>query len=188
MQQMKAAWKKMPEDEQNYWRERLGSTRMLADTAEEILEKLKIKLNPKYELTHLRIWIADQDARIAQAERMQENEVRLRDQHPDWSVDRVRREVFRQAYYETLASGDYKLGLSAAKVELSEKNWELRREKHEFDASTACLKKLPELKLISNNPKLTDREKINQIRRKLFGELPEDAEQEKAATQISKPQ
>jgi hypothetical protein len=48
----------------------------------------------------------------------------------------------------------------------------LARAKFEFDAAKACLKKLPELKVISTDRSLTDDQRVEQIRMKLFGELP----------------
>jgi hypothetical protein len=47
------------------------------------------------------------------------------------------------------------------------------REKFEFDAAKACLKMLPELKVISSDSKLSETEKINAVRLKLFGEVAE---------------
>jgi hypothetical protein len=50
----------------------------------------------------------------------------------------------------------------------------LERAKFEFSAAEACLAKLPELKTISSNSKLSLEDKITAIRRALFGQLPED--------------
>lgn len=49
----------------------------------------------------------------------------------------------------------------------------LERDKFEFDAATACLKVLPDLKEISANNKLSQTEKVQAIRLKLFGVLPD---------------
>lgn len=51
----------------------------------------------------------------------------------------------------------------------------LEREKFEFDAAEACLKKLPELRAIAANNKLSNTDKIQEIRRRLFGALPAEA-------------
>jgi hypothetical protein len=48
----------------------------------------------------------------------------------------------------------------------------LNRDKFEFDAATACLKQLPELKAISTNKALSETQKVEQIRLKLFGAVP----------------
>jgi hypothetical protein len=47
------------------------------------------------------------------------------------------------------------------------------REKWEFDATEACLKQLPELKVISDTPGISYKEKIQQVRLRLFGTAPD---------------
>lgn len=47
------------------------------------------------------------------------------------------------------------------------------REKWEFDASAACLKKLPELKLIADDKGLNEDAKLLAVRERLFGVTPE---------------
>jgi hypothetical protein len=53
-----------------------------------------------------------------------------------------------------------------------EKGLQLEREKFEFDAAKACLEKLPELKVIAASD-VDENTKIEQIRLRLFGQLPE---------------
>jgi hypothetical protein len=62
-----------------------------------------------------------------------------------------------------------RLLLSRRKDDRDERRYAITREKWEFDASEACLKQLPELKVISDEPQLSFKEKIRQIRLKLFG-------------------
>jgi hypothetical protein len=68
-----------------------------------------------------------------------------------------------------LAHDHLRLLLTWRKDDRDEKRHALAREKWEFDASEACLKQLPELKVISDEPQLSFKEKIRQIRLKLFG-------------------
>ncbi len=68
-----------------------------------------------------------------------------------------------------------KLELSKRRADTTDEALKLEREKFEFDAAKACLAKLPELKTISGNSRLTETEKVQQIRLKLFGELPQAA-------------
>lgn len=53
-----------------------------------------------------------------------------------------------------------------------DKDRKFAREKFEFDAAKACLKQLPLLKAISADRSLNDDQRIEQIRLKLFGEVP----------------
>lgn len=65
-----------------------------------------------------------------------------------------------------------KLVMHAKKQSLEEQSLALQRDKFQFDAAAACLKKLPSLKTIAQNSGLDQKEKITQIRQLLFGELP----------------
>lgn len=166
---LKGFWRTLAEDVQGYWREQLLSSRSQADLRREIAAKFKINLKWDDQLTNFRQWLADQDKRDQQSERMQENERRLIELHPDWSLDRVREEVLRQSYFETLASGNFKLGLAAMKQDANAKALALDREKFEFDAAKAALKAASELKAIAADKTLSQADKVNQARLKLFG-------------------
>ncbi len=165
---LKTLWSTLHESVQEYWREQFLSQRSQVDLRSELLKKLNVNLRFDTQLTRFRGWLEDQDVRNAQAERAQENERRLIEQHPDWSLDRIREEVLKQSYFETLASGDFKLGLKTVRADQNERILELDREKFEFDAAKACLAKLPELKAISEKPKLSDEEKTKAIQQILF--------------------
>jgi len=67
----------------------------------------------------------------------------------------------------------YSLVLKARDQELDKEHLTFDREKFTFDAAKACLAKLPELKSIAADPKLTDTARIDAVRRTLFGKLPE---------------
>jgi hypothetical protein len=58
--------------------------------------------------------------------------------------------------------------LRKQKLRLDEQVFNLAREKYEFDAATACLKKLPELKRVSKKPKMTEAQKTRAIQKILF--------------------
>jgi hypothetical protein len=115
---LKTLWPTLHESVQEYWREQFLSQRSQADLRKELLAKLKINLRWDNQLTKFRGWLEQQDVCNAKAERMQENESRLRKEHPDWSLSQIREEVLRQSYFETLASGDFKLGLKTVTGEL----------------------------------------------------------------------
>lgn len=60
----------------------------------------------------------------------------------------------------------------AATLNLKERQFTLDRERFEFDAASAAKKHAAEIKLISANSKLSEAEKIDAIRARLFGQLP----------------
>lgn len=63
--------------------------------------------------------------------------------------------------------------LKKQKLQQSQQEINLARDKFEFDASKAALAAAATLKIISSNTKLSDVEKIQAARRALFGKLPE---------------
>ena len=171
MQQLKAVWLRLPETTQDYWREQFSSARTQSDLRAEIAKKLSVKLPSDSRLSKFRAWLDDQDMRDEQAERMEENTRRIQTEHPDWTLDQVREEVLRQSYFETLASGNFNLGLKTVRADQNERTgkfkaemetaklklkqeaevrareeFKLARQKFEFDAIKACRKHLPDRK------------------------------------------
>ena len=154
LQQLKAVWLRLPEPTQEYWREQFSSARTQSDLRAEIGRKLSVKLPSDSRLSKFRAWLDDQDARDEQAERMQENERRLTKEHPDWTLDQVREEVLRQSYLETLATGNFKLGLAARKSDLTEQALKFDQEKFKESVRTKIQSGLAELSQhIKSNPK-----------------------------------
>lgn len=141
-------------ESRSYWREQFASPRTQTDLRAELLKKLKVHLRHDNQLTAFRHWLADQDARDAQAERMQENERRLTEEHPDWTLDQVREEVLRQSYLETLATGNFKLGLAARKSDLTEQALKFDQEKFKEGLRTKLDSAMNDLAThIKGNPK-----------------------------------
>jgi hypothetical protein len=174
MTRLKVVWNRLSEKRQKQWRDRFDTRRDLAGLRRALKREFGTALGCDTQLIRFRKWIVDQDDREDRAERLWAVECRIREAHPDWTLDEVRAEVLRQCYYETLASGNYTLGLKTIAVEIRVKMYELAREKYQFDAIQACLASLPELKAISNNPKLTPEEKAKGVQEILFpnGKIP----------------
>ena len=108
----------------------------------------------------------------------------LKQQHPYLSEEELSRygsAVFQLRAIKTqdvksfsqLVAARHKADLDLRKLELRREALRLQREKFEFDAAKACLAKLPELKAIAASKRLDDRDKIDQIRLRLFGVLAE---------------
>lgn len=126
---LKAIWRGLSDDARSFWQELFASSETQAEIRRQLFAKLKINLRRDNQLTMFRDWESDQRLRDLQAERMRENEGRIKAQHPEWGLDQVRDEVLRQSYFETLASGDFKLGLKTVTQDLNVKrtNLEERR-------------------------------------------------------------
>ncbi len=169
----KLLWRdSMSESARGFWRELFLSQTTQADIRKQILAKLKIRLDWDKQLCVFRDWEADQVKRAAREERALENERRIIAEHPDWTLDQVRDEVLKQSYFETLAVGDFKLGLATSREHRGVKEQNLAEAKFQFDATKAALAKLDSLKAIRNNSKLSEDEKLEQARLELFGTAP----------------
>lgn len=171
MTRLKQLWPRLNEDSKDHWREQLDSNRSLDSIREEINTSLGLQLQYKIQLSRFRQWLADQDDREREEERMRDDERRFTKQFANASLDEIREKVLRRSYARTIGRGDFELGLRTLRLDQYERTVQLAIEKQQFKASKACLKILPKLKLISNNPKLSDTQKIDLIRLKLFGKI-----------------
>jgi len=54
-----------------------------------------------------------------EAERAEEEERRLMEDHPDWTKDQVREDLIKRFYLRSRATGDTKLGLSTVTADLN---------------------------------------------------------------------
>ena len=157
----------------DYWRALFISATTQAEIRSLVFTKLKIKLTADKQLNAFRAWLDDQDTRDLEAERMAEDERRLTETFGDTlSKDQVREKVLAASYARTLATGDFKLGLATVREDRGLMEANTAREKFEFDATRAALKKLDSLKAIKTNSKLSEDEKLEQARLELFGVAP----------------
>lgn len=87
------------------------------------------------------------------------------------TIDALKQKAYELAESPTASLKDVKavlgLLLKARTEDRADKELGLAREKFEFDAATACLAKLPELKVVSEK-KLSDAEKTKAIQQILF--------------------
>ena len=151
---LKAVWRRLPDDARAYWSSQFASEVSQVKTRAELLTKFKINLRFDKQLNQFRSWAQDQEERDARAERMQENERRLKSEHPDWTLEEVRAEVLRQSYLETLATGNFKLGLAARKSDIAEQALKFDQEKFKEGLLTKLESGLAELAThIKSNPK-----------------------------------
>jgi hypothetical protein len=100
----------------------------------------------------------------------------LRTISPELDEDKL--EAAGSVLFQTLAIQQQNPGMFLAfrkarnKAELDKAKLALAREKFEFNAAQACLAKLPELKVISEDASLDEDAKLQRVRERLFGEIP----------------
>ncbi len=94
------------------------------------------------------------------------------------TVDAIRQKAFELAISPMSQPKDVKalfmLLQKSRDQELKAETLKLDREKFEFDAAKSALEALPALQQIARTPGLDEREKIDRVRRQLFGVLPEE--------------
>ncbi len=170
MTRLKLIWRgSMTEREKDYWRELFLSPKMSQpQIRRHMLAKLKINLEFDVQLRRFREWDVVQQKMDDEQAKAEEYELKLRKEHPDWTKEQVREDLLKRFYNEAWARGDSKLGLRTVTADVRVETLQLNREKSQFDAAKAALKHAGELKAISTS-KLTEMEKVNEVRKKLFG-------------------
>jgi hypothetical protein len=120
---LKLLWRdSMQEPVRDYWRSLLYSDTTQADIRVEIKAKLDINLLYDKQLTEFRDWEWTCRQRDLEADRMAADEASLKQLHGDWTLDQVREELLKIAYARSIATGDFKLGLSTMDRDLTLKD------------------------------------------------------------------
>ena len=128
---LKAVWRGLDEDARAYWQELFASKAAPAKIRKQLLARLKIDLCYNAQLNVFRDWELRQRVLDQHGEWMQEIVRRLTALHPDWTLDQLREAVLRQAYFVTLASGNFKLGLQTIAQNLNAEKFALDETKAE---------------------------------------------------------
>lgn len=169
-----------------------------AECRGEIRERLGISLGTDGSYSDFCSWQFRQRQWDVLGDLASEDEAQLRDRYPNLNRDQIREAIIKRQYAVAEMLGDPKHTLRVIKVDQAEstgrsraalekeklklakeaedrqrEEHRLNREKFEFDAAKAAKKFAAEIKTISANPKLNESQKINAIRQRLFGVLPE---------------
>jgi hypothetical protein len=146
-----------------------------AQMRERILERFGIRLKRDEQLSKFWPWQWRQAQWDQLGDIVSQDEEMLADKFPHISRDRLRDATIKRMYALADLQKDPKLGLKVMAADLKDKVTTLDRDRFEFDAARACLARLPELKAISTQKGLSENDKVQQIRLKLFGVVPEPA-------------
>jgi hypothetical protein len=94
------------------------------------------------------------------------------------TIDAIKQKAFELSISPQSAPGEVKalfgLLLKARDQELNAEELKLARERFEFDAARAALAALPDLRAIAGDKSLDETGRINAIRRRLFGKIPDE--------------
>lgn len=128
---LKAMWRGLSEDACARWQDLFASKATPATIRKQLQARLNLTLSCDAQFNAFRDWELRQRVLDQHGEWMQEIERRIMALHTDWSLDQVREEVLRKAYFVTLASGDFKLGLQTVAQNLNAKRFALAEAKAE---------------------------------------------------------
>jgi hypothetical protein len=117
------------------------------------------------------------DQAVSTAEEIATDATRRPDRFHAATIDRLRELSFRLSLNPNCNPKDvkalYSLVLKSGDQDLAREQLQLDREKFQFDAVEAAMSHVDFIKATKANPKLSQAEKINAIRQRLFGVLPE---------------
>jgi hypothetical protein len=163
---LKKLWLGWSDAQRDAWRSLFGSDTTQAALRQQLSAELGIRLKWDSQLTSFRDWMTEQDLRDKEAEWTELEEQKL--QALGLKGEELRAALLEKIKGRAFLTGDHKLGLAAVDRDLKQQQMTLDREKFEFDAAKACLAKLPDLKAVSDQPKLSPDEKAAAIRQILF--------------------
>jgi hypothetical protein len=166
---LKHAWRQFSELTRDYWRSRFCSQDTQAVLRAELLKKLKVNLTRDNQLTEFRSWDDANQQRELMAEKIEQRKQELL--AGGMTLDEAQQVLLTEASAYSVASRDFKLGVKVSAEITRSTAGKLDREKFEFDAAKAALAHATELKTISTS-KLSEGEKVNRARQRLFGVLP----------------
>ena len=117
MTRLKLLWRNsLPEEEKDYWREQLVSTRTQAALREELRDKHGIQLLHDIQIRRFRDWVEEEDWRKQEAEKVESDRAELEAQ--GLTGEQLRAELVRRMTERALARGDYKLGATAVTLDI----------------------------------------------------------------------
>jgi hypothetical protein len=129
---LKKLWRdSLAEDAREFWRQQFISELSQAEIRKLIHARLKVNLTYDGQLNAFRDWELEQRSMDLEAERAEEEERRLIEDHPNWTKDQVRDELIKRFYARALAQGNAKLGLATMDRDLNERSAKTKAEQKE---------------------------------------------------------
>jgi hypothetical protein len=147
-----------------------------AEVRKRIGERFGIHLRRDGQLSQFWQWQWRQAPIDHLGQMMSQDEQLLQDQFPGLTRDQLREVTIKRGYALADMMNDPKLGLKVAAEDRKDRALTHDVARWQFDAAKACLKLLPALKAVASDKGLSEPEKVQQIRLKLFGVLPEESE------------
>jgi hypothetical protein len=170
---LKDLWYRLSDDDRAYWKDLLASPTPAAEIRRQLADLHGIKLRFDHQLARFQRWEKQWQAACEETERLAEDDLLGRTLNPNTSRPAVRDACLLRTYRRAQVTGDFALGLNAIRHDLDIDRAALDLEKFQYDAAAAALKAWAKIKPIAESNLSWD-EQIQELRRALFGSIPED--------------
>ena len=176
-------WHAMSEDDQALWRDMFASNKSPDDIREELRKRLDVLFVYNDQLEIFKRWEKDYQTRVEEAARQQLDQRLGLAPLPQADPAAARHAFLNKAYARAIATGDFNLGLKTVHQDLNVADAVLDREKFELKATATAAKTGAKTATQPKSAKpdqpdpadgISVDEKMQELRRKMFGDLPVD--------------
>jgi len=170
---LKSIWCGRTEDDTAYWKDLFESPTPAPEIRRQLAAIFGIEFHFDHQLARFLRWERHWQKSFEETERLKDDDLFGKALNPDTSRPAVRDACLLQTYRRAQVTGDFALGLNAIRHDLDIDRATLDEQKFQYDAAAAALKAWAKIKPIAESD-LNWYEKIQELRRTLFGSIPED--------------
>ena len=170
---LKELWRGLSDDDRAYWQDLFASPTPPAEIRRQLAAFHGIQLRFDHQLARFQRWEHHWRTAFEETELQHEDEYFGQLLNPEATRPAVRDACLLRTYRRAQVTGDFALGLNAIRHDLDIDRAALDEQKFQYDAAAAALKAWAKIKPIAES-NLSYVEKIQELRRALFGSIPED--------------
>jgi hypothetical protein len=169
----KELWRGLSDDDRAYWLELFASPTPAAEIRRQLAAFHGIQLRFDHQLARFQRWEQHWRTAFEEAELQHEDEYFGQLLTPESTRPAMRDACLLRTYRRAQVTGNFALGLNAIRHDLDIDRVANDMQKFQYDAAAAALKAWAKIQPIAES-NLTWVEKIQELRRALFGSIPED--------------
>ena len=169
----KELWRGLSDDDRAYWQDLFASPTPAAEIRRQLAAFHGIQLRFDHQLARFQRWEHHWRTAFEETELQHEDEYFGQLLNPEATRPAVRDACLLRTYRRAQVTGDFALGLNAIRHDLDIDRAALDEQKFQYDAAAAALKAWAKIKPIAES-NLSYVEKIQELRRALFGSIPDD--------------
>ena len=170
---LKELWRGLSDDDRAYWQDLFASPTPAAEIRRQLAAFHGIQLRFDHQLARFQRWEHHWRTAFEETELQHEDEYFGQLLNPEATRPAVRDACLLRTYRRAQVTGDFALGLNAIRHDLDIDRAALDVQKFQYDAAAAALKAWAKIKPIAES-NLSYVEKIQELRRALFGSIPDD--------------